>query len=228
MKACAAVLCVLLTASCGFPKDPEGTLERVRGGTLRVGITTNDPWTIVEEDEHSGVEVELVEGFAREIDSEVEWTEGSESELIAALHQRELDLVVAGLASNGSWTAEVTPTHPYLTTQVVVGFPDSIEGEDIAGLEVAVEPGTEAAGLLEKTDADPVRLADFGSWEGPIATDDWLLDDLGLEDRGVQLLETDHVFAAATGENAFLTRLERYLLAHEAEAERLLEEHGRP
>ena len=30
--------CLLALAACGLPKDPEETLERVRGGELRVGV----------------------------------------------------------------------------------------------------------------------------------------------------------------------------------------------
>ena len=38
---------VLLTG-CGveIPADPEDTLERVRGGTLRVGVSPNPPHTV--------------------------------------------------------------------------------------------------------------------------------------------------------------------------------------
>lgn len=42
-----AALLVPLLAGCGLkmPSDPEGTLDRVAGGTLRVGISHNPPWT---------------------------------------------------------------------------------------------------------------------------------------------------------------------------------------
>lgn len=38
----AAVL--LLLSSCDLPRDPENTLERVRGAKMRVGITASPPW----------------------------------------------------------------------------------------------------------------------------------------------------------------------------------------
>jgi polar amino acid transport system substrate-binding protein len=42
-----AALLVPLLAGCGLkiPSDPEGTLDRVSGGTLRAGISHNPPWT---------------------------------------------------------------------------------------------------------------------------------------------------------------------------------------
>jgi hypothetical protein len=44
-------LSVLLTAGCGatIPTDPDGTLDRARGGTLRVGATANGPWVELRE-----------------------------------------------------------------------------------------------------------------------------------------------------------------------------------
>jgi hypothetical protein len=36
-------LLVLASAGCGFPRDPRGTLESVRNGTMRVGVVDNYP-----------------------------------------------------------------------------------------------------------------------------------------------------------------------------------------
>ena len=41
----AVALLAVLIAGCGIPRDPESTLDRVRGGTLRAGITASEPWT---------------------------------------------------------------------------------------------------------------------------------------------------------------------------------------
>lgn len=61
-----------------------------------------------------------------------------------------------------------------------------------------------------------------------MAVDDWLLDDLGLIDSGVTLLEAAHVMAVPLGENAWQVRLERFLLADPALPAQLLAEQGRP
>ncbi len=74
-----------------------------------------------------------------------------------------------------------------------------------------------------------VPLEDLADARGrPAAVEQWLLDDLGLVDTGVRLAEADHVAAVRSGENAWLVALERYLIAHEADAERLLAEEGAP
>jgi len=222
----AAVLVAVAAAGCGIPRDPERTLDRVRGGTLRAGITAREPWTTLEGGRPGGVEVELVERFAAELAATVEWVDGSEADLMAALEVRELDLVVGGLTADTPWQAKAAITRSYATTRVVVAVPASQPPpDDIAGMRVAVEAGTDAAGILEdKTDAIPVRVADVTQVKGSaVAVDEWLLDDLGLRDTGVHLSKAKHVMATPLGENAFLVRLERFLIAHQAEVPALLD-----
>jgi hypothetical protein len=60
-------LSALVSASCNFPRDPRGTLEGVQNATMRVGIVDNDPWTRMEDRRASGIEVELLKDFAREL-----------------------------------------------------------------------------------------------------------------------------------------------------------------
>lgn len=183
-----------------------------------------DPWVAPSSGEPEGIEPELVRAFAEEIDAEIEWFEGSEAELIGALEHRELDLVIGGFTATSPWASKAGFTHPYVTTQVVVGTPQSEPlPQDIAGLPVAVEEGTSVAGVLAKTDSDVVHVSDIAHAEGAAAVDDWLLDDLGLEDTGVTLEEHDHVMAVPMGENALLVKLERFLLANEEMIAELLE-----
>jgi polar amino acid transport system substrate-binding protein len=220
------VLAALVLAGCGIPRDPEGTLDRVEGGTLRAGITVSEPWTRLEGGRPGGVEVELVERFARELGARVEWVNGSEADLIGALEVRELDLVVGGLTSDTPWQNKAAITRGYATTRVVVAVPASQPPpDDIAGLRVAVEAGTDAAGILEaKTDAVPVRVADVTQVRGSaVAVDEWLLDNLDLRDTGVHLSKVEHVMATPLGENAFLVRLERFLIDHQGEVPALLD-----
>ena len=221
-----AALVAVLAAGCGVPRDPESTLDTVRGGTLRAGITASDPWTTLEGGRPGGVEVELVERFAGELGARVEWVDGSEADLIGALEVRELDLVVGGLTADTPWQAKAAITRSYATTPGVVAVPASQPPpDDIAGVRVAVEAGTDAAGILEeKTDAIPVRVPDVTQVKGSaVAVDEWLLADLDLRDTGVHLIKTKHVMATPLGENAFLVRLERFLIANQADVPALLD-----
>ena len=224
-----AIVLAFTLAACGIPRDPEGTLERVSGGVMRVGITEAPPWVQLGDASPDGIEVRLVERFAEEIDAEVEWVEGSEQEIFGALRVRELDLVVGGLTTETPWSSEAGITHPYLTTAALVAVPNDMdEPEDIAELEVGVEANSEIAGLLRKTDARVVEVDDIEDFDGPVAIDNFLTDDLDVVDTGVRLAESDHVFAVPMGENDWMTAVERFLFERPDEIEVLLDELGRP
>jgi ABC-type amino acid transport substrate-binding protein len=215
----------VLLSACGIPRDTENTLEDVTGGTMRVGVTEHEPWVLLEGSEPTGVEVEIVKVFAEQLDADIEWIEGSEEELADAVEMRTIDLAIGGFTSRNMWASKMTLTHPYLTTQIVVAVPpDSDIEEDITGVEVAVEKGTSAAGVLAKTDARPVYVEDVTEADGPRAIESYLVDDLDLRDTGLRLEEIDHSMAVPHGENAWLVRLERYLLGHSEEIDDILEE----
>jgi polar amino acid transport system substrate-binding protein len=228
MKTLAAALALTL-AACGIPRDPEGTLERVDGGVMRVGVTEASPWVELGAEEPDGIEARLVEHLAEELDAEIEWVEGSEEELFGALAGRDLDLVVGGLTSKTPWSAEAAVTHPYLTTAALVAVPEDMAmPEDVAGLEVGVEANTEIAGQLRKTDAQVVEVDDIESYDGPVAIENFLTDDLSVTDTGVRLSESDHVFALPMGENRWMITVERFLLERPGEIKELLDELGTP
>jgi len=214
------ILCLL--ASCASaPADPEGTLQRVTGGTIRAGITANPPWTIVG-DAMEGVEVELIEGLAQELDADVEWVEGSEEELFGALEVGQLDVVVGGLSSQNPYSAHAALTHPYFTSRIVVV--SRFEIEDIAGRRVAVEANTEAAGLLQKTDAVVELVDDVSEGHDVVAIEDWRYDPLFVRETGIVLSETDHVMAVRLGENGWMVTLEKFLLDNADRVPALLDE----
>ncbi len=164
-RAVCCLTAVLLTAGCQFPADPDGTLERVEGGTLRVGVTEHAPWVRLDGTRPAGVDVTLVERFAETLDAELVFTEGAEAELIDALKAGELDLVVGGFDSKSPWKKEAALTRPYIQTR------------------------------------EPV--------EGEVST-------------------VKHVMVAPLGENAWLVRLEGFLLERELETQRLLAAEGGP
>ena len=230
----ASLLCAaVVTAGCQYPRDPDGTLERVSdGGVMRVGVAEADPWVVMDGDEPSGgAEVEIVRRFARDVGARLEWVHGSEEELVEAAKEGQIDLLIAGLTKRSRWKKDVAFTRPYVETRTVVGIPPGASfPDDFAGVPVAVELGTAEEGLLEqRTDARARPLKDLaGARGGPAAVPDYLLDDLELIESGTELAKDKHVMAAKLGENALLVRLERFLLNREAEIRRLLIEEGRP
>ncbi len=221
----AAIGALVLGASCEYPRDPEGTLQEVSGGVLRVGVGDRPPWAWMDEGQPRGVEVELAKRFAGEIDARIEWVEGAEEELLSALEHHALDLVVAGLSASTKWNGAVGVTRPYAATRIVVGVPrGDAPTSDIEGVRVTVEEGTEAEALLSSEGAVPVPVEEVEEPTGPAAVEDWRLDDLGLRATEVELESEEHVLAVPPGENRFLMRLERFLSQRTGLVRTLLEE----
>src|SRR5688572_21576576 len=114
MAARPLIVLTLLLAACGMPRDPEGTLERVQGSSMKVGVAEHPPWTELG-NEPAGIEVELVEEFASELDAEILWVEGSESEILEEIELGRLDLAIAGLTADSPWASKVSFIQPYFT-----------------------------------------------------------------------------------------------------------------
>lgn len=112
-----AVILVVLATSTGcvsrFPADPDGTLTRVSGGTLRVGASISPPYVEDEGSTLSGSEVDLVEGYAADRAAGVEWVQAGEEDLMNRLEHGELDMVIGGLTDKTPWTTRAGLTRPY-------------------------------------------------------------------------------------------------------------------
>jgi hypothetical protein len=217
--------CALALGSCQFPKDPEGTLNKVRDrGTMKVGVTHADPFVKLHEREPDGVEVELMKEFADHLGVRIEWVEASESQLVELLAGTEIDVMLAGLDRQSPLQDEVGFTRPYANVEIVIAVPPDAETPDVEGLDVLVKEDSEAAAIVEKeTDADPIRVPSLTEADGrPVAVEDYLLDELGYRKTGHSLKETEHCLAVTLGENAWLTEIEKWLLDHEELASDLL------
>lgn len=133
------ILALVCVAACGLPRDPEGTLKRVRGGTMRVGMVVDTPWVTDSGEGAGGIERSIVDDLARELGARVEWQRGSAEDLLEALHARDLDLVIGGFTTQSPWKQQVALTKPYYTdTTMKRGKP--VEEEHA----VAVVPGENA------------------------------------------------------------------------------------
>jgi polar amino acid transport system substrate-binding protein len=223
-----AVVCALaaLAAGCQFPADPEGTLDRVEGGTMRVGVIHDPPWVILGEgSDPAGVEPELVRRFAETIDAEIEWVEGTEADLAAAMGGFQLDLMIGGLTREFPYVRDVAMTAPYVDTEIELGLPPGEElPDELGGVEVYVERSSEAAALLreEEDDAVPVFFDSLDEVDGLALLDTYDIDAIDYERTDYILRDDEHAMAVPLGENAFMVELERFLLDRGEEAEDLL------
>lgn len=219
-----SLLVVATAAGCQYPRDPEGTLDQVEEGTLRVGVIEDPPW-VREGPEPSGVEPTLVRQFADQIGAEVEWVEGTEAELAEALRGFQLDLAVGGLTRAWPYGKEVSLTRPYVDTEIEIGVPPGTElADDLGGVEIWVERNSEPAALLKQEEEDAIQVPFDGLSEvdGPALLHTWQIDALGYERTDYILRDDEHAWAAPPGENAFLVEVEEFLLDRGEEAEDLL------
>ena len=112
----AAFLLLLAIGGCDVPRDPEGTLGRVAGGTMRVGVA--HPADLgPEEAAIARLERSLVQDFADQLKARIEWIAVTEGEGMERLHRHELDLLLAGLAKTTPWQKKVGLTRPFLETE---------------------------------------------------------------------------------------------------------------
>ncbi|MGH8503921.1 MAG: substrate-binding periplasmic protein [Gammaproteobacteria bacterium] len=207
-----------LIAGCGMPRDPEGALGRIEDGILRVGISENRPWTRIDDGRVSGVEVRLLRELARQLNARIVWAQGSEAELLEALRMFQLDVVIAGLTYDSPWATEIGASQPYYTSRLTIGVPATRRlsadfADTLDGRRIGVQLGRASGGYVEELGAIPEPVRDLAAYRGPVAAYAWELERWGYKDTGLVLYEAEHIVAAPPGENAWLVRLERFLLS---------------
>jgi len=115
--AASVVLLASLAGCAAIPADAEGTIDRARGGDLRVGVTANPPWADLDGPAPGGSEVDLLEDFADTLDADIEWMPGSEGVLVDALRAGDIDIAIGGFTDDTPWSDDAAPTDVY--TEVV-------------------------------------------------------------------------------------------------------------
>lgn len=105
----------LALAGCGLqiPTDPDGTLDRITGGELRVGASPSGRLVVVEDGDVRGSLAELIEGFAAEHDAQVTWVVDSEEDLVDDLVNGRIDLAIGGMTAATPWSVQVSVTRGY-------------------------------------------------------------------------------------------------------------------
>lgn len=108
-------LLICVVAGCSWPRDTSGSLDAAAGGTLRVGVSVNPPFTTDEKGDIGGSEATLIRGYARSIGAVVRWQVGPESVLADEMRNGGLDVIIGGLTSKSPWTDKMALTRPYRT-----------------------------------------------------------------------------------------------------------------
>ena len=115
VTALSALLLAACLSGCGVtvPTDPDGTLDRVRDGELRVGASASGALVVVDGERVDGSLADLVDDFAASVGADVEWTVGSEEQLVDGLEAGSLDLAVGGMTDQTAWSDRVAVTRGY-------------------------------------------------------------------------------------------------------------------
>lgn len=113
--AVATAFAVLALSGCGIriPNDPDGTLDRVTDGELRVGASPASTLVEVSNGEVSGSLASLIEGFAATRHAHIVWSIGSEEQLVDQLEDGQLDLAIGGMTDSSPWSERVALTRAY-------------------------------------------------------------------------------------------------------------------
>lgn len=224
-----AGLALLPLLACGLPRDPEGTLERVRREGIRVGLSDADPWVTLGGGPPRGVEVALVLELARRLGARVHWHPGDLEGRLAALHERELDLVAGGLTVDSPWGKRVALTRPYYVESMLVGAaPGTAPPGTLRDARVAVEAGSGMAARVRERGAVPIEVPRLPGGRPLLAAPGWRLAAWRYRPMGEPLQRREHVLAVAPGENAWLLRIEELLRDREDWVARRLTDQGPP
>jgi polar amino acid transport system substrate-binding protein len=226
-----ALVVLAVVAGCQYPRDVEGTLDRVEDGTMRVGVSDNEPWVNLDGREPSGVEPTIVRRFAGRLNADVHWVQGDSEQLVEALEAGQLDVVIAGITRTSVYKKKVALTRPYVDTELFLAHPRGLEMPDEKHEnKIAVEADSHEAGLLDhKTDYGLLELDSLAGVNRAALVWDYWLDDLPqLEATDEDLIDEEHAIAVRLGENGFMTELEKFLLDREGEWRGLVNREGKP
>lgn len=113
IMAAMAALSGLAGCALQIPADPNSTLDQVRNGTLRVGVTPAPPIVDITKAVPSGPGVTLVQEFAENLDAEVEWKIDGEEALVNLLAEGKIDVALGGFTSETPWSDKAAVTREY-------------------------------------------------------------------------------------------------------------------
>ena len=210
------VLLLLVLNGCDqFPKDPNNTLEKISGKKLKVGIAESGEWASYKDGVATGIEVEIIKGFAESIKAQIEWVPGSQDHIINLMSEHEVDICIGNFTKKSPFKKHAGFSIPFYTEKIKVGAPAGVTiPEEIEDVEVLVKKNSEAALVVKKEEAKPVLYDSVKNVDRLIVAPEMELQKHNLQVSEYDLKKIDHVIAIPKGENALLEKLDKYLDKH--------------
>ena len=104
---------VVLSGCADLPRDPEGTSETVRQGTLRVGFLEAPSFVKSVDGRPEGPEVDMVREIARDFEIEPKFVPVSLDNAIRGLEAHQFQIVIGGFDKDTPVKKRVALTRPY-------------------------------------------------------------------------------------------------------------------
>lgn len=101
-----------LVGGCDLPKDPEGTLQHVRGAVLHVGVTGADGLTDREEQK-------AIERLAADLGAKIEYQSGELHRLADQLEHGEIEIIADQIPSDTPFSKHLGLSSP--VSEIVIG-----------------------------------------------------------------------------------------------------------
>jgi len=161
LSAFLVIFLLVLTSSCS---DSSTTWERIEeSGTLRVGLDpTYPPFESIDDTGLIGIDIDLAEAIADELNLQVNFSHFGYDGLYDALLTDQVDILISAMAILPEKTKDFTYSFPYFDAgQILIAkVGDNIAGiEDIHSATIAVELGSEGhvlANQLERSMPDVI------------------------------------------------------------------------
>lgn len=113
-----ALLAAAALTGCDLPRDPEGTLDAVRGAELVVGVSEAPPWIEDAAPNPQGIEADIVRRLADALHADVRWVWLPAEEQVARLARFEIHLAVGRHTRGSPLAKKVGATRPwYVSTE---------------------------------------------------------------------------------------------------------------
>lgn len=103
----------LVFSGCIFPKDPENSFKEAQKNGLQVGVIERPPFTSISGETFGGKEIRILREFAKKEHLQIDFREGSESELVEDLEKYRLHIITGGFTKKTIWKKKAGLTAAY-------------------------------------------------------------------------------------------------------------------
>ncbi|HWO78154.1 MAG TPA: transporter substrate-binding domain-containing protein [Bacillus sp. (in: firmicutes)] len=147
---------ILVLAACGTSTQDTATSGEGSSESKPLRVVTNAayaPFEYMEGDKIVGFDIDLINALAEEAGYEIEIEHVGWDPLFVEIESKRADLAVGAITINDDRKQTYDFSHPYFlsTNKILVSEDSTVEsGEDLVGLQVAVQGGTTGDAAVEK------------------------------------------------------------------------------